>query len=283
MKTSNPNNSSASTAFVNTPFAALTLGSDGAISLNTIAPEAPAAIPAHAPAPVAVALPKTSGRRPQPIVRRQSGRGLFPRPAATTAVTSVTVVAAVKPAATSADKPAVVAVVKAPQVVTIFDTLKQAIVERKSVHGVVKAVVENNGRIYGVRVQLEGTDLLAFAPFSRLGLAITEVHPLLGTTQAFKVIEVDESKGNIVLNRRQAAVQVRLDQLIEQLRVGQVVSGTIRNLADCGAFVEIDGACGLLHVSQLPGGLESVKKGQVVTVKVIRLNKARHQLGLSLA
>jgi len=97
---------------------------------------------------------------------------------------------------------------------------------------------------------------------------------------------VNESKGAIVFNRQAACSELRLDRLIDLVKVGQVLNGKIRNIPDCGAFVEITGtgASGLIHISKLPGqSLDSVKKGEEVKVTVIKVNKAKHQLGLALA
>lgn len=268
-----------SAAFSHSPFQALTVTSDGAIGLNQATnPVGSAkstkeeAKPAAAPVPT---LKVRTVRRPQALIKKQPVRLL----AATTAgaVASNTVAAQTAPTSANA----------ATTVPTIFGQMKAAQQSRTSVSGLVTQVVDDGkGRIFGVRVKLDNTDVLAFAPFSRLGLAITEVHGLLNTTQAFKVIEVDESKGAIVFNRQAACSELRLDRLIDLVKVGQVLNGKIRNIADCGAFVEITGtgASGLIHISKLPGqSLDSVKKGEEVTVTVIKVNKAKHQLGLALA
>ena len=268
-----------SAAFSHSPFQALTVTSEGAIGLNQPVNSAnfdkaakEEAKPAAAPLPT---LKVRTVRRPQALIKNQPVRLL----AATTAVAAATNTAAVQTAPTSAKA--------ATAVPAIFGQMKAAQQSRTSVSGLVTQVVDDGkGRIFGVRVKLDNTDVLAFAPFSRLGLAITEVHGLLNTTQAFKVIEVDESKGAIVFNRQAACSELRLDRLIDLVKVGQVLNGKIRNIADCGAFVEITGtgASGLIHISKLPGqSLDSVKKGEEVKVTVIKVNKAKHQLGLALA
>ena len=268
-----------SAAFSHSPFQALTVTSEGAIGLNQPVNSAnfdkaakEEAKPAAAPLPTLKVRPV---RRPQALIKKQPVR-LF---ATTTTAAPATNTAAVQTAPTSAKA--------ATAVPAIFAQMKAAQQSRTSVSGLVTQVVDDGkGRIFGVRVKLDNTDVLAFAPFSRLGLAITEVHGLLNTTQAFKVIEVDESKGAIVFNRQAACSELRLDSLIELVKVGQVLNGKIRNIADCGAFVEITGtgASGLIHISKLPGqSLDSVKKGEAVKVTVIKVNKAKHQLGLALA
>ncbi len=250
-----------SAAFSHSPFQALTVTSEGAISLiqpvNSDKSAKQEAKPAANPLPSLKVRPV---RRPQPLIKKQPVRPLQTEPTSTKATTAVP---------------------------SIFVQMKAAQQSRTSVSGLVTQVVDDGkGRIFGVRVKLDNTDVLAFAPFSRLGLAITEVHGLLNTTQAFKVIEVNESKGAIVFNRQAACSELRLDRLIDLVKVGQVLNGRIRNIADCGAFVEITGtgASGLIHISKLPGqSLDSVKKGEEVKVTVIKFNKAKHQLGLALA
>ena len=244
-----------SAAFSHSPFQALTVTSEGAIGLNqpvnsVSSPKSAKEEAKSAAAPVPTLKVRTV-RRPQALIKNQPVRLL----AATTAVAAATNTAAVQTAPTSAKA--------ATAVPAIFGQMKAAQQSRTSVSGLVTQVVDDGkGRIFGVRVKLDNTDVLAFAPFSRLGLAITEVHGLLNTTQAFKVIEVDESKGAIVFNRQAACSELRLDRLIDLVKVGQVLNGKIRNIADCGAFVEITGtgASGLIHISKLPGqSLDSVK------------------------
>jgi hypothetical protein len=293
-----------SAAFSHSPFQALTLSNDGAIGLNQ--PESPVKAEAKATTAPAPSLKVRTVRRPQPLIKNQPVRlGSTVKitiASDTTGHESITAKAtnagtaakiAPTPATNSTAIPVQATVVPgkaapaAPAVPAIFGQMKAAQQSRTSVSGVVTQVVDDGkGRIFGVRVKLENTDVLAFAPFSRLGLAITEVHGLLNTTQAFKVIEVDASKGAIVFNRQLACNEQRLDRLIELVKIGQVLKGKVRNIADCGAFVEIigTGASGLIHISKLPGqSLDSVKKGEEVKVTVVKVNKAKHQLGLALA
>ncbi|CAN5353568.1 hypothetical protein BH11CYA1_BH11CYA1_47090 [soil metagenome] len=302
---------STNSAFSNLAFAALTVGTDGAIALNQ--PTAANLSTASTPDSKTEAQPQPTlkvrtTRRPQPLIKKQQP-GLFSKSAKISLVTAtvtqtkretaqpeqvavahrvvahVTVAATLAPA--EAAKITVVPGKAALAVPAIYGKMRAAQQSRTSVSGrVVQVVEDGKGRIFGVRVELEGTELQAFAPFSRLGLAITEVHPLLNTVQAFKVIEVDESKGAIVFNRQAACSEQRLDRLIDAVKVGQLHSGKVRNIADCGAFVEItgSGASGMIHISKLPGqSLDAVKKGQEVKVTVVKINKAKHQLGLSLA
>lgn len=307
-------NSTTQAAFSHSPFQALSLGSDGAIALKTDGNNAGGTNvkeEAKAPSTPLPTLKVRTVRRPQPLIKKQpvrlgsnvklsiapatiapdkasasenSGSAAETQLAAHRVVAQATVSQTLAPSA-----PVKLTVVpgKVASAPAIFGQMQTALQNRTSVTGIVTQVVDDGkGRIFGVRVKLENTDVLAFAPFSRLGLAITEVHGLLNTTQAFKVITVDEAKGAIVFNRQAACSELRLDRLIELVKVGQVLTGKVRNIADCGAFVEItgSGASGLIHISKLPGqSLEAVKKGQEVKVTVVKVNKAKHQLGLALA
>ncbi len=295
-----------SAAFSHSPFQALTVTSEGAIGLNR--PETPVQEKAKATTASAPSIKVRTVRRPQPLIKKQPARvgstvkiSVVPEsttvPSSNGPATNASneTVAPVAPLTTGSVPVSTTVSAKAPDtrakaataVPAIFGEMKAAQQSRTSVSGLVTQVVDDGkGRIFGVRVKLDNTDVLAFAPFSRLGLAITEVHGLLNTTQAFKVIEVDESKGAIVFNRQAACSELRLDRLIDLVKVGQVLNGKIRNIADCGAFVEITGtgASGLIHISKLPGqSLDSVKKGEEVKVTVLKVNKAKHQLGLALA
>lgn len=286
-------------AFGHSPFSGLSL-EGGALSLTSesIAPTA-TAVAVTKPVPTPPALKARGTRRPTPIVKKQTPRFTPAAPRAqVTASVSPTGDGANTPTAAqqTVSKPANQAVTlsstsqkaterdgKAESKTDIWSAMQKALDSRSTVRGIVKQVVEGNGRIYGLRIQLPGTEVLGFAPFTRLGVDITEVHPLLNSEQCFKVIEVNQSKGAIVLNRRQANAQELLDRLIDRVKVGQVLQGRVRNIADCGAFIEIDGACGLIHVSQLPSAPENaLRKGQVVTVRVVKLHKERHHLGLNL-
>jgi len=273
---------SANAAFTNMPFQALSLAQDGSISLDT-----PVSSVEEISTPAIAIVAPNVVRRTQTIVKRRGRSVLFIKTASLTAASVTPPAEAAESAesstiaAASPAKAQIVNIAYTPAVATIWQTMISNLNQHKTVFGLVKSVVEGDGRIYGVRVKFEGSEVLGFAPFSRLGVPITEVHPLLNSRQAFKVLEVNEGKGSIVLNRRQAATEEKLDRLIGELHLGQVVTGVIRNTTEFGAFVEIDGACGLLHVSNLPGGnLDAVKKGQQVTVKVIKLSKAFHRLGL---
>jgi hypothetical protein len=295
--------SGSNNAFGHSPFSGLSL-EGGALSLTSesIAPkDAASAVAKPVTAPPALKARVT--RRPTPIVRKQTPRFTPAAPRAQvkasvspTGDVASTQTAAQQTAAQQTAKPVNQPVTlnanspkahehdgKAESKSDIWSAMQKALDTRSTVRGIVKQVVEGNGRIYGLRIQLPGTDVLGFAPFTRLGVDITEVHPLLNSEQCFKVIEVNQAKGAIVLNRRQANAQELLDRLIDRVKVGQVLQGRVRNIADCGAFIEIDGACGLIHVSQLPTAPESaLRKGQVVTVRVVKLHKERHHLGLNL-
>jgi small subunit ribosomal protein S1 len=112
----------------------------------------------------------------------------------------------------------------------------------------------------------------------------------LGQELSLKVIEVDRDKRRLILSERRARRQMRKKrrtQLLEELVEGQVVEGTVRRLTDFGAFVDLGGADGLIHVSELAWRYvehprEVLDAGDEVKVYVLRLDHARKRIALSL-
>jgi small subunit ribosomal protein S1 len=113
---------------------------------------------------------------------------------------------------------------------------------------------------------------------------------LVGETMEAKVIEVDRSRNRLILSERAAMRAVRereKDRLLEELMEGQVRKGTVINLADFGAFVDLGGADGLVHLSELSWKRvshprEVVKVGDEVQVYVLNVDRERRRIGLSL-
>ncbi len=113
---------------------------------------------------------------------------------------------------------------------------------------------------------------------------------MVGTAMPFKIIEVDPQRRRLVLSERKAVRQWRQDkkkELIESLKEGEVRTGVVTSLREFGAFVDIGGADGLIHISEIdwrriedPGKMLSV--GQEVETLVIRLDKESNRIGLSL-
>lgn len=112
---------------------------------------------------------------------------------------------------------------------------------------------------------------------------------MIGDDITVKVIEVNRAQNRLILSERAAAREVREErraELIESLSVGQVIEGTVVRLTDFGAFVDIGGADGLIHLSELAWKhishpKEVVKVGDKVTVEVINIDPDRQRIGLS--
>jgi small subunit ribosomal protein S1 len=112
----------------------------------------------------------------------------------------------------------------------------------------------------------------------------------VGQTLRLKVIEVDRKRRRLVLSQREAERAYRRQrkrELLETLEIGQVLEGQVTSLRDFGAFVDIGGADGLLHVSEISHGRvnhprEVLSVGQEIRVAVVRLDRERGRIGLSM-
>jgi small subunit ribosomal protein S1 len=117
-----------------------------------------------------------------------------------------------------------------------------------------------------------------------------KLQPYVGRELPLKVIEVDRSRRRLILSQRQARRQLRrqrMEELLDELLEGQVVQGTVSRLADFGAFVDLGGADGLVHLSELAWRRvrhpsEVVQAGDNVEVYVLQLDRQRKRIGLSL-
>ncbi len=113
---------------------------------------------------------------------------------------------------------------------------------------------------------------------------------LVGDTLQLKVIELDRRRNRLILSERAAMREWRNDQkdrLLESLQVGEVRKGTVTSLCDFGAFVDLGGADGLIHISELTWGRvghpsEVLQSGQEVDVYVLNVDIERRRIGLSL-
>jgi len=114
--------------------------------------------------------------------------------------------------------------------------------------------------------------------------------PLIGRTLQVKVIDIERKRNRLILSEKEAMREIRnqrKDAILEELEVGEVREGVVSSLADFGAFVNIGGADGLIHVSELSWSMvnhpsEVLNVGQKVQVKVISVEKERKRIGLSL-
>src|SRR5688572_1563159 len=142
----------------------------------------------------------------------------------------------------------------------------------------------------GLSVTIKG-GVKAFLPGSQVDLRpIRNLDKLIGQTYQFKVIKFNKKRGNIVLSRRVLLEKERDQQktkTLETLEEGQVCEGTIKNLTEYGAFVDLGGIDGLLHITDMSWGRvnhpsEVFKVGDSVTVKVLKYNAETERVSLGM-
>src|SRR5690606_1424356 len=146
------------------------------------------------------------------------------------------------------------------------------------------------GRVKGgFTVDLSGA--VAFLPGSQVDIRpVRDVTPLMGTPQPFQILKMDRSRGNIVVSRRAVLEETRAEarsELGASLKEGQVLEGVVKNITDYGAFVDLGGVDGLLHVTDIAWRRrtppsEARQIGQQVKVQVIRCNPETHRVSLGM-
>ncbi|MBC2857696.1 MULTISPECIES: 30S ribosomal protein S1 [Stappia] len=141
----------------------------------------------------------------------------------------------------------------------------------------------------GFTVDLDGA--VAFLPRSQVDIRpVRDVAPLMHTPQPFQILKMDKRRGNIVVSRRVVLEETRAEQrseLVQSLEEGQVMEGVVKNITDYGAFVDLGGIDGLLHVTDIawrrinhPSEVLSI--GQTVKVQIIRVNQDTHRISLGM-
>ncbi len=141
----------------------------------------------------------------------------------------------------------------------------------------------------GFTVDLDGA--VAFLPRSQVDIRpIRDVGPLMNTPQPFQILKMDKRRGNIVVSRRTVLEESRAEQrseIVQNLEEGQVVDGVVKNITDYGAFVDLGGIDGLLHVTDMAWRRvnhpsEILQIGQTVKVQIIRINQETHRISLGM-
>lgn len=141
----------------------------------------------------------------------------------------------------------------------------------------------------GLEVSING--LRAFLPSSQCDThRMKDISTLLNEVVTVQVIEVNRAKGQIVVSRRHALIREReqkRQELLERLQEGQVCRGTVGNITDYGAFVDIGGVDGLLHIREMSWGHvekpgDVVQTGQPIDVKILKVNRQNGKVSLSL-
>ncbi|MGB7079017.1 MAG: 30S ribosomal protein S1 [Xanthobacteraceae bacterium] len=169
---------------------------------------------------------------------------------------------------------------------------------REESWGKLEKAFQNNEKVQGVifnqvkggfTVDLDGA--VAFLPRSQVDIRpIRDVSPLMNNQQPFQILKMDRRRGNIVVSRRTVLEETRAEQrqeLVQNLEEGQVIEGVVKNITDYGAFVDLGGIDGLLHVTDIAWRRvnhpsEVLNIGQQVKVKIIKINHETHRISLGM-
>jgi small subunit ribosomal protein S1 len=165
-----------------------------------------------------------------------------------------------------------------------WEKLEEAFEETERVTGTIFGRVKG-----GFTVDLSGA--VAFLPGSQVDIRpVRDVSPLMGTPQPFMILKMDRARGNIVVSRRAVLEETRAaerTELVANLKEGQVLQGVVKNITDYGAFVDLGGVDGLLHVTDISWRRinhpsEALQVGQTVQVQVVRFNPETQRISLGM-
>ena len=165
-----------------------------------------------------------------------------------------------------------------------WDRLEKAYAAEERVEGAIFGRVKG-----GFTVDLGGA--VAFLPGSQVDVRpVRDAGPLMGLKQPFQILKMDRRRGNIVVSRRAILEESRAEQraeVIGNLTEGQAVEGVVKNITEYGAFVDLGGVDGLLHVTDMawrrvnhPSEILSI--GETINVQVIKINKDTHRISLGM-
>lgn len=166
----------------------------------------------------------------------------------------------------------------------VWGELEKAYQDGLLVNGVIFGKVKG-----GFAVDLNGA--VAFLPGSQIDVRpVRDVSPLMNIVQPFKLLKMDRSRTNIVVSRRAVLEESRAElrtELVSNLSEGQIIKGVVKNITDYGAFVDLGGVDGLLHVTDISWRRvnhpsDVLKVGESVEVQVIRFNKETHRISLGM-
>jgi len=165
-----------------------------------------------------------------------------------------------------------------------WTSLEKAFEAQTRVNGVIYGRVKG-----GFTVDLGGA--VAFLPGSQVDIRpVRDVGPLMGQPQPFQILKMDRARGNIVVSRRAVLEETRAEQrseLIQGLKEGMILDGVVKNITDYGAFVDLGGVDGLLHVTDIAWRRinhpsEALQIGMPVKVQVIRFNSDTQRISLGM-
>ncbi len=170
---------------------------------------------------------------------------------------------------------------------------------REESWGKLETAFKNNEKVTGVifnqvkggfTVDLDGA--VAFLPRIAKSTSARSAtsRPLMNVNQPFQILKMDRRRGNIVVSRRTVLEETRAEQrqeLVQNLEEGQVIDGVVKNITDYGAFVDLGGIDGLLHVTDIAWRrvnhpTEVLNIGQQVKVKIIKINHETHRISLGM-
>jgi small subunit ribosomal protein S1 len=165
-----------------------------------------------------------------------------------------------------------------------WDRLEKAYEKEERVDGTIFGRVKG-----GFTVDLGGA--VAFLPGSQVDVRpVRDAGPLMNLAQPFQILKMDRRRGNIVVSRRAILEESRAEQraeIVGQLSEGDVVDGVVKNITEYGAFVDLGGVDGLLHVTDMawrrvnhPSEILSI--GETVKVQVVKINKDTHRISLGM-
>ncbi|MCA9737605.1 MAG: S1 RNA-binding domain-containing protein, partial [Gemmatimonadetes bacterium] len=166
----------------------------------------------------------------------------------------------------------------------VWERIKEAYEQDRPVKGTLSRKIKG-----GVTVDLMGVD--AFLPGSQIALRrVPNIEDLLGDSYDFKIIKLNKRRRNIVVSRRvllETERESKRKKLVKELLVGQVRAGVVKNITDFGAFIDLGGLDGLLHITDMSWGRvghpsEVVKIGQELDIKVLDIDWDRERISLGL-
>ncbi len=165
-----------------------------------------------------------------------------------------------------------------------WDRLEKAAEKDERVEGVIFGRVKG-----GFTVDLGGA--VAFLPGSQVDVRpVRDAGPLMGQPQPFQILKMDRRRGNIVVSRRAILEESRAEQraeIVARLAEGDVIDGVVKNITEYGAFVDLGGVDGLLHVTDMAWRRinhpsEVLNIGETVKVQVIKINKETQRISLGM-
>ena len=165
-----------------------------------------------------------------------------------------------------------------------LDLLEKANKDGETVKGIIFGRVKG-----GFSVDVQG--VLAFLPGSQVDVRpIKDITPYMHTPLEFEIVKIDRTKGNVIISRRSVMESVRSeskDEILEEMSEGKVLDGVVKNITDYGAFIDLGGVDGLLHITdiawhRITHPSQALKIGETISVQVIKFNEDTKRISLGL-